>query len=206
MVNGKSWLKLRNKWSQLKWYPIFHDDNLVLGINSPLLDLKDNFVCLLLPAILTYTKESLEQIEQMTVLLLDEIALIDEILIHFPKEIVVEAIVNAIAHRDYTNNGSVQVMLFKDRLEISNPGSIPLGWTIEKLKGLHTSVPANPLLAEPMYLNGYIERLGTGTSDIIRIARKSNLPEPIFEQHEEFITTIYRPSTDQVPTKFRPSF
>ncbi len=122
-----------------------------------------------------------------------------------PKEIIVEAIVNAIAHRDYTNNGSVQVMLFKDRLEVSNPGSIPLGWTIEKLKGLHTSVPANPLLAEPMYLKGYIERLGTGTADIIRIARENKLPEPIFEQHEEFKTTLYRPSTDQVPTKYRPS-
>ena len=122
-----------------------------------------------------------------------------------PKEIIVEAIVNAIAHRDYTNNGSVQVMLFKDRLEISNPGSIPLGWTIEKLKGLHTSVPANPLLAEPMYLSGYIERLGTGTADIIRIARENKLPEPNFEQHEEFKTTLYRPSTDQVPTKYRPS-
>lgn len=122
-----------------------------------------------------------------------------------PKEIIVEAIVNAIAHRDYTNNGSVQVMLFKDRLEVSNPGSIPLGWTIEKLKGLHTSVPANPLLAEPMYLKGYIERLGTGTADIIRIARENNLPEPNFEQNEEFKTTLYRPSTDQVPTKYRPS-
>ena len=122
-----------------------------------------------------------------------------------PKEIIVEAIVNAIAHRDYTNNGSVQVMLFKDRLEVINPGSIPLGWTIEKLKGLHTSVPANPLLAEPMYLKGYIERLGTGTADIIRIALENNLPEPIFEQHEEFKTTLYRPSTDQAPTKYRPS-
>lgn len=48
--------------------------------------------------------------------------------------------------------GSVQVMLFRDRLEIWNPGTLPLGWTIEKLKKLHTSVPANPLLAEPMYL------------------------------------------------------
>ena len=122
-----------------------------------------------------------------------------------PKEIIVEAIVNAIAHRDYTNNGSVQVMLFKDRLEVSNPGSIPLGWTIEKLKGLHTSVPANPLLAEPMYLKGYIERLGTGTADIIRIARENNLPEPIFEQHEEFKTTLYRPSIVQAPSKYQPS-
>ncbi len=122
-----------------------------------------------------------------------------------PKEIVSEAIVNAIAHRDYTNNGSVQVMLFRNRLEVFNPGTLPLGWTTEKLKKIHTSVPANPLLAEPMYLKGYIERLGTGTMDIIRIARKNNLQEPEFEQNEYFKVIIYRPSTDQVPTKYRPS-
>lgn len=120
-----------------------------------------------------------------------------------PKEIVAEALVNAIAHRDYTNNGSVQVMLFSDRLEVINPGALPLGWTTEKLKGLHTSVPANPLLAEPMYLKGYIERLGTGTADIMRIAKENNLPEPNFEQEEEFKIILYRPSTDQVPQEFR---
>jgi len=42
-----------------------------------------------------------------------------------PREVVSEAIVNAVAHRDYTSNASVQVMLFKDRLEIWNPGSLP---------------------------------------------------------------------------------
>jgi ATP-dependent DNA helicase RecG len=40
-----------------------------------------------------------------------------------------------------------------------------LGWTIEKLKKVNTSVPANPLLAEAMYLKGYIKRLGTGTAN-----------------------------------------
>lgn len=103
-----------------------------------------------------------------------------------PREIIAEAIVNAIAHRDYTNNGSVQVMLFHDRLEVINPGELPLGWTTEKLKKVHTSVPANPLLAEPMYLKGYIERLGTGTSDIVRIARANGLKEPEFEQDDTF--------------------
>ena len=122
-----------------------------------------------------------------------------------PKEIVTEAIVNAVAHRDYTNNGSIQVMLFSDRLEVINPGALPLGWTTEKLKTLHTSVPANPLLAEPMYLKGYIERLGTGTADIIRIARENNLQEPDFEQKDEFKAILYRPSSEQVPTKLRPS-
>ena len=122
-----------------------------------------------------------------------------------PKEIVSEAIVNAIVHRDYTQNGSVQVMLFRDRLEILNPGALPLGWSPEKLKKPHTSVPFNPLLAEPMYLKGYIERMGTGTADIVRIANQNNLQEPVFEQTEDFKTIIYRPSTDQVTTKLPPS-
>lgn len=69
-----------------------------------------------------------------------------------PVQAVTEAIVNAVAHRDYTSNASVQVMLFADRLEISNPGSLPYGLTVEQLYTAHSSIPANPLLAEPMYL------------------------------------------------------
>lgn len=121
-----------------------------------------------------------------------------------PKEIIAEAIVNAIAHRDYTSNGSVQVMLFSDRLEIWNPGSLPLGWTTEKLKHLHTSIPANPLLAEPMYLAGYIERLGTGTTDIVRLANEADLKEPDFIQEEIFKAVIYRPVTPMIPLKISP--
>jgi predicted HTH transcriptional regulator len=112
-----------------------------------------------------------------------------------PKEIITEAIVNSIAHRDYTSNGSVQIMLFADRLEIWNPGILPLGWTTEKLKKLHASVPANPLLADPMYLAGYIERMGTGTMDMIRLARKSGLKEPEFIQEDSFIVKVFRKST-----------
>lgn len=111
---------------------------------------------------------------------------------------------NAVAHRDYTNNGSVQVMLFKDRLEIRNPGNLPLGWTVEKLKGLHTSVPRNLLLAEPMYQAGYIERLGTGTSDMVTNANQAGLVDPVFLQEDTFNVTIYRQgygTEKQVPTK-----
>ena len=120
-----------------------------------------------------------------------------------PKEIVAEALVNAIAHRDYTQNGSVQVMLFKDRLEILNPGALPMGWSPEKLKKPHASVPFNPLLAEPMYLKGYIERMGTGTADMVRIANENNLQEPVFEQNEDFIAKVYRPSSVEVPQEYR---
>lgn len=115
-----------------------------------------------------------------------------------PKEVISEAIVNAIAHRDYTSNGSVQVMVFRDRLEIWNPGALPMGWTTEKLKHIHTSIPANPLLAEPLYLAGYIERMGTGTTDMIRKSIEAGLAEPLFIQSEDFRTILFRKSSQQV--------
>ncbi len=76
-----------------------------------------------------------------------------------PPEVVREAIVNAVAHRDYTSNGSVQVMLFSDRLEVWNPGTLPPSLTLEKLRQPHASVAGNPLLAEPLCLTKYIERM-----------------------------------------------
>ena len=110
-----------------------------------------------------------------------------------PKEVIAEAIVNAVAHRDYTSTGSVQVMLFTDRLEIWNPGLLPPSLTLERLRQAHGSVPANPLLAEPMYLAGYIERMGTGTQDMIRRCAEAGLPEPEFTVSDGFRTIIRRP-------------
>ena len=109
-----------------------------------------------------------------------------------PKEVVTEAIVNAVAHRDYTNNASVQVMLFRDRLEVWNPGRLPPPLTLEQLRVAHQSVPNNPLLAEPLYLAQYIERMGTGTLDMIRRCRDAALREPEFTDSSGFKTTIWR--------------
>lgn len=109
-----------------------------------------------------------------------------------PPEVVREAIVNAVAHRDYTSSGSVQVMLFSNRLEIWNPGTLPPSLTLKKIRRPHGSVPGNPLLAEPLYLTKYIERMGTGIGDMIRRCRETGLPEPEFALTDGFVTTIYR--------------
>lgn len=109
-----------------------------------------------------------------------------------PPEVVREAIVNAVAHRDYTSNGSVQVMLFSDRLEVWNPGTLPPSLTLEKLRHPHGSVPGNPLLAEPLYLTKYIERMGTGTGDMIARCRKAGLKEPQFTLTDGFVITLRR--------------
>ena len=109
-----------------------------------------------------------------------------------PPEVVREAIVNAVAHRDYTGNGSVQVMLFSDRLEVWNPGTLPPSLTLEKLRHPHGSVPGNPLLAEPLYLTKYIERMGTGTGDMITRCRAVGLKEPLFHLTDGFVIVIRR--------------
>ena len=109
-----------------------------------------------------------------------------------PKEVVIEAVVNAVVHRDYASNGSVQVMLFADRLEVWNPGRLSPSLTLERLRGPHGSVPVNPLLAEALYLAEYIERMGTGTLDMIRRCAGAGLPEPEFAVTDGFVVTVRR--------------
>ncbi len=115
-----------------------------------------------------------------------------------PIDAVQEAIVNAVCHRDYTSNASVQVMLFRNRLEVWNPGQLPYGLTVQKLQGPHKSLPANPLIADPMYWKGYIEKVGTGTEDIIRKCRDYGLKTPEFYQEEDFRVVIWRASDPEV--------
>jgi ATP-dependent DNA helicase RecG len=110
-----------------------------------------------------------------------------------PKEAVAEAIVNAVAHRDYTSNASVQAMLFTDRLEVWNPGELPPGLTPEQLRQPHPSIPRNPLISDPLFLAHYIEKAGTGTLDMLARCREANLPEPDFEERGgQFVVTFWR--------------
>ena len=114
-----------------------------------------------------------------------------------PRQAVTEAIVNAVAHRDYTSNASIQVMLFADRLEVANPGSLPCELTIEKLYTAHRSIPANPLIAEAMYLRGIIERMGTGTEELSSLCVRKGLKRPDFIQESDFRTILYRPGWEE---------
>lgn len=109
-----------------------------------------------------------------------------------PPDAVKEAIVNAVAHRDYTSNGSVQVMLFRNRLEVWNPGQLPYGLTVSKLLEPHKSLPANPLIADPLFWTGYVDKVGTGTEDIVNLCKEKGLKEPEYHQEEDFRVVIWR--------------
>ncbi|HEY8856977.1 MAG TPA: ATP-binding protein [Rugosibacter sp.] len=121
-----------------------------------------------------------------------------------PPDAVGEAIVNAIAHRDYNSNASVEVRLFADRLEVWNPGALPGTLTLDDLREAHPSVPNNPLIAESLYLTRYIEKAGSGTERMIELCREAGLPEPAFELRAgSFVITLWRDwLTDEVLAGF----
>ncbi len=110
-----------------------------------------------------------------------------------PRPVIVEAIVNAVAHRNYRHNGFIQVIVFTDRVEVWNPGELPVGLTLELLRRPHGPIPRNPLIAEPLFRVKYAEKVGTGTTDMIADCRAAGLPEPDFEQRGlHFVVTLWR--------------
>lgn len=110
-----------------------------------------------------------------------------------PRPAITEAIVNAVAHRNYRHNGFVQVIVFADRVEVWNPGELPPGLTPELLRQPHGPIPRNPLIAEPLFRVKYVEKAGTGTTDMIAECRAAGLPEPDFKQcGPHFVVTLWR--------------
>jgi len=110
-----------------------------------------------------------------------------------PRPVITEAIVNAVTHRNYRHNGFVQVIVYADRIEVWNPGELPPGLTPDMLRRPHGPTPRNPLIAEPLFRVKYVEKAGTGTTDMIEDCRKAGLPEPDFEQRgPHFVVTLWR--------------
>jgi len=110
-----------------------------------------------------------------------------------PPDVVREAIVNAVAHRDYAAQGAIQVSVFSDRVEVWNPGELLAPLTLEQLRQPHRSVTRNARVCEALYLAGYIEKYGTGTLMMIRESVEHALPEPDFGQRPgEFSATLWR--------------
>ncbi len=110
-----------------------------------------------------------------------------------PRAAVSEIIVNAIAHRDYQSDASVQIYVFSDRVEVWNPGELPPALTPEKLRHTHASIPRNKRISEALFLAHYIDKVGTGTLDVIAKCREAGLPEPEFSQDgDQFTVRIWR--------------
>jgi ATP-dependent DNA helicase RecG len=112
----------------------------------------------------------------------------------YPLEAVREAIVNAIAHRDYTIAVTdIELSIYSDRLEVISPGRLPNTVTVERMK-LGYRATRNELIKEVLRDYRYIEATGLGVPrKIIRGMRQHNGTEPdLIEEEERFIVRLWK--------------
>ena len=84
-------------------------------------------------------------------------------------------------------------MLFSDRLEILNPGTLPKGWTAERLLRTHDSKARNLTIAQALNWAGYVEKSGNGTESIVRRCMDAGLPKPEYHpDNVDFKVIIWR--------------
>ncbi|MBI4790261.1 MAG: putative DNA binding domain-containing protein [Chloroflexi bacterium] len=99
----------------------------------------------------------------------------------YPMPAVREAIVNAVAHRDYAIRGDeIRVLMFGDRIEVYSPGRLPGHVTVDNIVDERFS--RNEVIAQVLADMGYIERLGYGIDRMIQLMRQWGLPAPRFAE------------------------
>jgi len=99
----------------------------------------------------------------------------------YPLPVVREAIVNAVAHRDYSIRGEeIRVLLFADRLEVYSPGRLPGHVTLENLA--QERFARNEIIVQVLADLGFVERLGYGIDRMLQLMQAEGLPAPIFAE------------------------
>ncbi len=119
----------------------------------------------------------------------------------FPPPVVREALVNAVAHRDYSIRGEgIRIALFADRLECYSPGRLPGHVTLENLVAERFS--RNETLVQVLADLGLIERLGYGIDRMLMQMAAAGLPAPQFrETAAGFLVILYgQPATTDLQT------
>lgn len=122
-----------------------------------------------------------------------------------PPEALREALVNAIAHRDYSfHGGAISLAIYDDRVEIWSDGNLPRGVSVAELESRHASKPRNELIAGVLYRRNMIEEWGRGTLKIIDLCVDAELPKPVFIENDytfcvelEFKNPLSIPSQSQ---------
>lgn len=109
-----------------------------------------------------------------------------------PPDAIRELIINAAVHRSYLDHGNIQVAIYDDRLEITSPGKLPMGQTLERMKEGYSQIRNEALASAFSYMN-LIEHWGSGIPRIIGKVKAAGLREPVFIGGEvDLRINIYR--------------
>ena len=109
-----------------------------------------------------------------------------------PPDAIRELIINAVVHRSYLDHGTIQIAVYDNRLEITSPGKLPMGQTMERMKEGYSKIRNGALAHAFSYMN-LIEHWGSGIPRIIGKVKKAGLREPEFIGGEvDLRINIYR--------------
>lgn len=137
-------------------------------------------------------EEAIKFIQRNTRLSAEITELVRKDIPEYPTIAIREAILNAIVHADYAVKGiPISIAIFDNRIEITNPGCLPFGFTLEKAM-IGTSRIRNRVIAKVFYQLKLIEQWGRGIQLIIKECLKHGLAEPKFEElNNQFRVTLY---------------
>lgn len=117
-------------------------------------------------------------------------------ILEYPRFAVREALVNAVAHRDYRIRGRrIEIRMYADRLEIISPGGLPGYMTLDNLVEEHFS--RNPRLVNGLFQWGYIEELGLGIDQMIEEMVQAGHEPPKFEAMPHAFTVTLHNKRDE---------
>lgn len=107
---------------------------------------------------------------------------------HYDERLIRELLINAIAHKSYTISGDIFIKVFNDRIEITNPGGLPLGITKDNI--LHSTHRRNPHLIRILHDLKLMEGEGTGYNLIYEITSRDSkaFPIPISDYNSTSVT------------------
>jgi len=122
-----------------------------------------------------------------------------EDILEYPPYAIREAVINAILHADYAMKGChIQIAIFEDRIEFTNPGGLPFGQTIEKaISG--SSRLRNRVIGRVFRELQIIEQWGSGLQRIIGTCKKQGLKTPLIEElNNQFRLTLYSNQIEEI--------
>ncbi len=125
-----------------------------------------------------------------------------EEILELPEDALREALLNAIAHRNYFTTAHIQINIFADKVEIVNPGGLVPGMKYSDLG--KRSMPRNFLLFGLLQRMDLIEKAGTGILRMKKAMERYLLPEPKIEADENWFTiTFQRPDLQKMTIQER---
>lgn len=109
-----------------------------------------------------------------------------------PEKVLREAVLNAMAHRDYRAASQVRIFVFDDRVEIVNPGELLNQLTMDGIRLGGISQRRNPVLAGLLARARRRENMGMGVPEMMRLMRERKLPPPEFSLEAGHFRVVLR--------------